>query len=428
MPSHPSTNIVPPLIPPTSITIPTNHQHSFQRGWKSGPWRGEEYRQGRLVDPPSRASMWRYGFKNPVEYGDDRVDCGGFVRHWHDNQGKCGVCGDPWDLTPPRPHETRGRYGRGIIVRNYTQAQEVSWVTEVTSAGVGWVEYRLCARQSVWDQETPTCFTHLLQDTEGRTQLPVNVTQRSGQVTHVISLPSDLSCPACVVQWRYVKIGKAGREDYRACADVIINPAPPTTTTTITTITATSLTPPSTPAPPLHTRITPPTTTTTITTSNLTTYTYQNTSYTTIHIVPFRPPHLNTPQPDQTTPSPTHTSITTYTPGHPTPGTGSRPGHDINRSPGHRDKDGRPGEVTNRSPGHQDRDGRPGEDTNRSPGQQNKDGRSRDATDRSPGQQDEENNGVVTSPDPYLMLLLMVIAAAGTSCIGLYLALLVDDV
>ncbi|KAK4295654.1 hypothetical protein Pmani_031797 [Petrolisthes manimaculis] len=379
------------------------------------------YVVGRLVDPPSRASMWRYGFKNPVEYGDDRVDCGGFVRHWHDNRGKCGVCGDPWDLTPPRPHETRGRYGRGIIVRNYTQAQEVSWVTEVTSAGVGWVEYRLCVRQSVWDQETPTCFTHLLQDTEGRTQLPVNVTQRSGQVTHVLSLPSDLSCPACVVQWRYVKIGKAGREDYRACADVIINPAPPTTTTTITTttltplstpapstiITTTTLTPLSTPAPTTTTT----TTTTTIITSNLTTYTYQNTSYTTIHIVPFRPPHLNTPQPDQTTPSPTHTSINTYTPGLPTPGTGSRPGYDINRSPGHRD-----------------RDGRPEEDTNRSPGQQDKDEKSREATDRSPGQQDEENNGVVTSPDPYLMLLLMVIAAAGTSCIGLYLALLVDDV
>lgn len=54
---------------------------------------------------------------------DDRVDCGGFVRQWRKNHGRCGVCGDPWDVPEPRPHETRGRYGRGIIVRNYTQAQ-----------------------------------------------------------------------------------------------------------------------------------------------------------------------------------------------------------------------------------------------------------------------------------------------------------------
>ena len=56
---------------------------------------------------------------------DDRVDCGGFVRQWRKNQGRCGVCGDPWDLPEPRPHETRGRYARGIIVRNYTQAQVI---------------------------------------------------------------------------------------------------------------------------------------------------------------------------------------------------------------------------------------------------------------------------------------------------------------
>ena len=32
---------------------------------------------GRLIDPPSRSSMWRYGFKNPRNYDDNALYCGG---------------------------------------------------------------------------------------------------------------------------------------------------------------------------------------------------------------------------------------------------------------------------------------------------------------------------------------------------------------
>ncbi|XP_069165937.1 uncharacterized protein [Procambarus clarkii] len=181
--------------------------------------------QGRLVDPPSRASMWRFGFKNPVEFGDDRVNCGGFRKQWKENQGQCGVCGDPWDLPRPRPHETRGRYARGIIVRSYTQGQEVELVTEVTAAGSGWVEYHVCPRTSVWALEDPTCFTHTLQDDAGRTKFPINMTQKLGRVSHRLILPATLSCSACVIQWRYVKLGRPERTDYRACADVTITPS-----------------------------------------------------------------------------------------------------------------------------------------------------------------------------------------------------------
>lgn len=39
------------------------------------------------------------------------------------NGGKCGVCGDPWHLPPPRPNEIGGKYGQGTIVRNYKTAQ-----------------------------------------------------------------------------------------------------------------------------------------------------------------------------------------------------------------------------------------------------------------------------------------------------------------
>ena len=38
------------------------------------------YVQGhaRLLDPPSRASMWRAGFDNPADYDDNGRNCGGF--------------------------------------------------------------------------------------------------------------------------------------------------------------------------------------------------------------------------------------------------------------------------------------------------------------------------------------------------------------
>ena len=34
---------------------------------------------GRLMDPPARNSMWRFGFPNPVNYNDNELFCGGFA-------------------------------------------------------------------------------------------------------------------------------------------------------------------------------------------------------------------------------------------------------------------------------------------------------------------------------------------------------------
>ena len=41
--------------------------------------------------------MWRYGFKNPPNFNDHELYCGGFTRLWQTNRGKCGICGDPYD-------------------------------------------------------------------------------------------------------------------------------------------------------------------------------------------------------------------------------------------------------------------------------------------------------------------------------------------
>lgn len=66
---------------------------------------GKVSAHGRLIEPPSRASMWRYGFDTPHDYNDHECYCGGFTRQWQRNKGKCGICGDPWDSPTVSPSE-----------------------------------------------------------------------------------------------------------------------------------------------------------------------------------------------------------------------------------------------------------------------------------------------------------------------------------
>lgn len=40
-------------------------------------WFSEVKGHGRLIDPPSRSSMWRYGYNNPPNYNDNQLYCGG---------------------------------------------------------------------------------------------------------------------------------------------------------------------------------------------------------------------------------------------------------------------------------------------------------------------------------------------------------------
>lgn len=57
---------------------------------------------------------------------------------WEQNDGNCGVCGDPYQMVEPRPHEAGGEYAKGIISRFYTAGQvcknsnkHISWLQRV---------------------------------------------------------------------------------------------------------------------------------------------------------------------------------------------------------------------------------------------------------------------------------------------------------
>ncbi|XP_011143909.1 uncharacterized protein LOC105185819 [Harpegnathos saltator] len=209
---------------------------------------------GRLIEPPSRASMWRYGFDTPHDYNDHECYCGGFTRQWQRNKGKCGICGDPWDSSTPRLHESGGKYGNGVIVRRYRTGSIIPVRVELTANHHGYFEFRTCA-MSYHDREvTQDCLDqHLLRTKNGSIRYypsPGNQIFES-----YYKLPEGLTCAQCVFQWRYVAgnnwgdcgngtgaVGCGPQEEFRACADITINdnetsllpklPKQPTTTFT----------------------------------------------------------------------------------------------------------------------------------------------------------------------------------------------------
>ncbi|CAH2052837.1 unnamed protein product, partial [Iphiclides podalirius] len=108
---------------------------------------------GRLIEPPSRASAWRFGFDTPHNYNDHELYCGGFTRQWNRNGGKCGVCGDAWDSPIPRPHELGGRFGKGVIVRRYAPKDTIVIKVELTASHMGYFEFRVCEEPKATTQE-----------------------------------------------------------------------------------------------------------------------------------------------------------------------------------------------------------------------------------------------------------------------------------
>jgi hypothetical protein len=79
----------------------------------------------RMMLPPSRSSLWRFEeFKvqnPPINYDDDGLYCGQ-IHQWPEVE-TCGLCGDPFVDPTPRDNEHGGKYGQGIIARNYSAGQ-----------------------------------------------------------------------------------------------------------------------------------------------------------------------------------------------------------------------------------------------------------------------------------------------------------------
>lgn len=79
------------------------------------------------MEPPNRSSLWRLAefksYKLAKNWNDIELFCGGFFVQYKQNGGRCGPCGDPYNDTIPRANEHGGKYGRGIITREYKSGQ-----------------------------------------------------------------------------------------------------------------------------------------------------------------------------------------------------------------------------------------------------------------------------------------------------------------
>lgn len=191
---------------------------------------------GRLIDPPSRASMWRYGYDTPHNTDDMALWCGGFSTQWEINGGRCGVCGDPYN--GPRDHEAGGKYANGIIVRHYRSGETISVSVELTTSHMGYFEFRLCPNNDAGRRVTQQCLDRfLLRQPDGSTRFPVTSPAQGIRNVQLV-LPSGLECTQCVLQWKYNTANSLGceevgpqqrccmgcgrQEQYYACADVDI--------------------------------------------------------------------------------------------------------------------------------------------------------------------------------------------------------------
>ncbi|CAH2044221.1 unnamed protein product, partial [Iphiclides podalirius] len=185
---------------------------------------------GRVMEPPSRASAWRFGYPTKSNYDDDGLNCGGFGHQHAVNGGKCGICGDPYDQPQPRDHELGGIYGDGIIVAKYSAGQAFSTTVDLTVYHRGHWEFKICPDPTRNDQ---ACFDqYLLELEEGGTKYyPI----KGGRYIMNYRLPPYLACEHCVLQWTYTAgnnwgdckngtqgLGCGDQEHFRACSDISI--------------------------------------------------------------------------------------------------------------------------------------------------------------------------------------------------------------
>ena len=105
---------------------------------------------GRMMEPPARNTMWRFGFPTRANYEDSQLFCGGIKVQWQDNQGKCGVCGDQFDAV--RDHETGGFYAYNVTGRHYAPGSSIDVLIDLVANHGGRFSFQMCWRDS-WDQK-----------------------------------------------------------------------------------------------------------------------------------------------------------------------------------------------------------------------------------------------------------------------------------
>ena len=108
-----------------------------------------------------------------------------------------------WSIPRPRQNDEGGRYGTGIIGRNYTEGQQVQVHVVLTAGHLGYFEFRLCPKSSAEELVTQECLDqNLLELEDGSTRYPI-LSEAAVDYFPVIQLPAGITCDHCVIQWWY---------------------------------------------------------------------------------------------------------------------------------------------------------------------------------------------------------------------------------
>ena len=114
--------------------------------------------QVRTTSPPAKRET-RLIFKGLLHLGKLKFFEIVFLTvQWEQNQGRCGVCGDPWNMEEPRLHEAGGQYAKGIISRHYSVGQEIDVEIELTANHWGRFEINLCPNNNPRYEASQECF------------------------------------------------------------------------------------------------------------------------------------------------------------------------------------------------------------------------------------------------------------------------------
>ncbi|XP_053209000.1 uncharacterized protein LOC128392932 [Panonychus citri] len=187
---------------------------------------------GRMFEPPARNTMWRFGFPTFPNYEDSELFCGGIKVQWQDNNGKCGVCGDP--ANGRRDHETGGVQARNITTRSYPPGSVIDVAVDIVTNHGGRFIFQMCWRDS-WDvKETENCF-ETLKLKDGSDTVSVNNRPRAGLFVFPVQLPAEKTCKKCILRWHWLSgnnwglcpngtydVGCGPQETYRNCADIAV--------------------------------------------------------------------------------------------------------------------------------------------------------------------------------------------------------------
>ena len=196
---------------------------------------------GRLMEPPSRASMWRVGFPTKADYNDNQGWCGGQTYQHQTAGGRCGLCGDPF-LDKVKAHEAPGGiYASGIITRTYRPGQDIDVRVDLSANHKGKMEFKICPNNNVKRDPTQACMDahplKILPDL--KTESPVTTQMGNGAYRFRVRLPRGMTCKQCILQWTYTAgnnygtcpdgtggVGCGPQETFRACSDIAIRGRP----------------------------------------------------------------------------------------------------------------------------------------------------------------------------------------------------------